>query len=160
GIGVPFDAGVNILGVLAKDHHVDFLRLLDGARHAGEIPDRAQAHVQIELLTQGDIERADAAADGRGQRPFYRHHVIAHDSQRLVGKPDVGAVNPGRLLAGVDLHPVDLPLAVIGLRDGRVDDANHHGRDVEAGAVALDVRNDRIVGYVEAKILVDRDLLP
>jgi predicted phosphoribosyltransferase len=78
---------------------------------------------------------------------------------RLVRQPDVGSVDLGRLLAGVDLHPVDLPLAAVGLRDRRVDDLDHHRRDVESRAVALDVRNDRRVGDGEAVILVDGDLL-
>jgi hypothetical protein len=49
---------------------------------------------------------------------------------------------------------VDLALASVGLRDGRVDDPDHHRRDVDAGAVAFDVRNDGVVGYVEARILL------
>jgi hypothetical protein len=60
--------------------------------------------------------------------------------QRLLGQPDVGAVDLGRLLAGVDLHPVDLALAAVGLGHRGVDHLDHHRRDVEAGAVALDVR--------------------
>jgi hypothetical protein len=53
---------------------------------------------------------------------------------------------------------VDLPLPAVGLRHRRVDDLDHHRRDVEPGAVALDVGDDWVVGDVEAVVLVDGDL--
>jgi hypothetical protein len=79
--------------------------------------------------------------------------------QRLFGQPDVGAVDLGRLLAGEDLHPVDLALAAVALGDRGVHHLQHHRGDVEAGAVALDVRNDGLVGHVEREVGIDRDLL-
>ena len=54
---------------------------------------------------------------------------------------------------------MDLALAAVGLGHRRVDHLDHHRRDVDARAVALDVGNDRIVGNVEAKVRVDGDLL-
>jgi hypothetical protein len=45
------------------------------------------------------------------------------------------------------------------LRDRRIDDLDHHRRDVEAGAVAFDVRDDRLIGNVEREVLVDGDLV-
>ena len=132
---------------------------LTGRGHALEPAHRAQADVEVEFLAQRDVERADAAADRRGQRALDRDDVVLEDRQRLLGQPDVRAVDLGRLLAGVDLHPVDLALAAVGLGDRGVDDLDHHRRDVEAGAVALDVRDDRLVRNVEAKIRVDGDLL-
>ena len=44
------DAGVDVLGVLAENHHVHLLRCLDGRWHALEPAHRAQAHVQIQHL--------------------------------------------------------------------------------------------------------------
>ena len=61
-------------------------------------------------------------------------------------QPFVGPVDARRLLARIDLHPVDPPRAVVRLLDGRVDDVLHHRRDVDADAVALDERDDRVVG--------------
>ena len=65
-----FDAGVNVFGVLAEDHHVHFLRMLHRRGDAGEILHRPQANVEVEHLPQRDVQRADAAADRRGQRAF------------------------------------------------------------------------------------------
>ena len=138
--------GVDVLGVLAEDHHVRLRRVLERARHAAEVAHRAQADVEVELLAQRHVERADAAADRRRHRALDRDRVLPQRDERLVRQPDVGAVEPGRLLAGVDLHPVDRARAAVRLRDGGVDDGLHHGRDVDADAVALDERDDRVVG--------------
>ncbi|ABA48963.1 Hypothetical protein BURPS1710b_1109 [Burkholderia pseudomallei 1710b] len=159
GFGRPFDAGVDVFRVLAEDDHVGLLRLAHGRRHALEVLDRAQADVQVELLTQRDVQRADAAADRGRERPLDRHDVFLQHLQRLFRQPHVRAVDLRRLLAGVDLHPVNLLLAAVRLLDRRVDDLDHHRRDVEARAVALDVRDDRLIGNVEREILVDGDLV-
>jgi hypothetical protein len=136
-----------------------FCGSLTGLGTPAKVLDRAQADVEVELLPQRDVERADAAAYGRGQRTLDRHDIVLDDRQGLVGQPHVRTVDLGRFLAGVDLHPMDLALAAVGFGDRRVDDLDHHRRNIETGAVALDVRNDRVVGNVEARILVDRDLL-
>ena len=145
-LGLPLDAGVDVLGVLAEDHHVGLRRILERARHAGEVPHRAQADVEVELLAQGDVERANAAADGRRHRALDRDGVLAQRLERLGRQPHVGAVEPRRLLARVDLHPVDRARSAVRLLDGGVDDGAHHGRDVDADAVTLDERDDRVVG--------------
>ncbi len=56
GTGLPFDAGVDIFGVLAEDDHVDVGRLLDRARHAFEPAHRALTDVQIQLLAQRHVQ--------------------------------------------------------------------------------------------------------
>ena len=145
-LGLPLDPGVDVLGVLAEDHHVGLRRILERARHAGEVPHRAQADVEVELLAERHVERADAAADRRRHRALDRDGVLAQRLERLGRQPHVGAVEPGRLLARVDLHPVNRACAAVGLLDGCVDDGAHHGRDVDADAVTLDERDDRVVG--------------
>ena len=61
-------AGVDVLGVLPEDHHVDQLGVHHRRRHAAEPAHRAQADVEVEDLAQRHVERADAATDRRGQR--------------------------------------------------------------------------------------------
>ncbi len=159
GAGLPLDAGIDVLGVLAEDHHVDLLGFLDRAGHAGEVAHRAQAHVEIEHLAQRDVERADAARSRGGERTLDRDDVVLHRLHGLVGQPLVAAVDLDRLLAGVDLHPGDAALAAVGLGHGRVDDLLHRRGDVDAGAVALDEGDDRRVRHVQAVVGVDGDLL-
>ena len=87
--GLELDAGVDVLRVLAEDHHVHFLRMLHRRRHAGEPLHGAQADVEIEHLAQRDIERADAAADGRGQRAFDADEEFLERVDGVVGQPVV-----------------------------------------------------------------------
>ena len=50
---------------------------------------RAQADVEIEHLAQRDVERADAAADRRGQRAFDADEIFLERLDRVVRQPVV-----------------------------------------------------------------------
>ena len=154
----PLDAGIDVLGVLAEDHHVDLVRVLHRRRHALEPAHRPQADVEVQLLAQRDVDRTDAAADRRGERPLDRYDELFRRLQCFLRQPDILAVHPARLLAGEHLHPDDPALAAVGLLHSRIDDFQHHRSDVDAGAVALDVGNDRLVRHRERAILVHPDL--
>src|SRR2546427_4858048 len=82
--GRVLDAGVDVLGVLPEDHHVDLLGPLHRARHPLEPADRAEADEQVEHLPQRDVEGADAATDGSGQRALDADQVRAEGFDRLV----------------------------------------------------------------------------
>ena len=64
------DSRVNVFRVFAEDHHVDFLRMLDGRGDAFEVLHRPETHEKIEQLPQRNIERANTAAHWRSQRSF------------------------------------------------------------------------------------------
>ncbi|MNS72178.1 hypothetical protein D3C72_1055790 [compost metagenome] len=156
--GLPLDAGIDVLGVLAEDHHVHIAGFFHRAGHALEPQHRAQAHVQVQLLAQGHVERTDTAAHRGGQRPLDRHHVITHGIEGFLGQPGVLVVHLGGFFAGVHLHPGNLALAAVGLLHGGVDHFDHYRRDIDANPVALDIRNDRVVGNVERMVGIDGDL--
>src|SRR4029079_11764476 len=78
--------------------------------------------------------------------------------ERLVGQPDVLSVDLAGFLACEHLHPDDRLLPAVGLLHRRVDDLDHHRRDVDSGAIPFDERDDRVVWDTEREILVDRDL--
>ena len=107
------DAGVDVLGVLAEDHDVELLRMLHRAGHAAVVLHRPDAGVEIEHLAQRDIQRADAAAYRRGQRPFDGDAQITRGIYGIVGQPVLELAI--RLLAGEDFEPLDAALAAIGL---------------------------------------------
>ena len=93
----PLDAGVDVLGVLAEDHHVDLLGLLHRRGDALEVAHRAHAGVEVEDLAQGDVEAADAAADRRGQRPLDGHAVVLDGVEGVLGQPvAASACRPSR----------------------------------------------------------------
>ena len=133
------EPGVDVLGVLPEDHHVHPLGMEHRRGDAGEPTHRAQAHVEVEDLAQGHVEGADPTADRRGEGSLDADQVVAEGLDGLVGQPVTGLVE--RLLPGQDLLPGDLP-AVLG--GGGVEDQLGRRPDVDAGAVALDERDDRL----------------
>ncbi len=153
--GGPLDAGVDVLRVLAEDHHVDLLGRLHGRRHALEVAHRAQADVEVQHLADGDVERPDAAADGRRQRPLDADEVGLERFQRLVGQPAVEQLLG--LAARVHLGPGDLFLAAEFLADRGVEHAHAGAPDVGACAVAFDERNDRAIGDFQVSVSADGD---
>ena len=60
------DARINIFRVFPEDHHVHFLRMLDGRGDPFEVLHRPQAYEKIEKLTERYVERTNAAAYRRG----------------------------------------------------------------------------------------------
>ena len=84
---------------------------------------------------------------GRRERALDADQVLAERVDGLLGQPVAGLVEG--LLAGEHLFPLDR-LAV--LADGGVEDELRRGPDVDAGAVALDEGDDRLVGDVQHAI--------
>src|SRR3546814_9485839 len=77
---------------------------------------RAQADVQVEQLAQRDVERADAAADRRGQRALDSDQIIACGLHTAAGQPVAKGVVG--LFAGINFQPANFALATVGLGHG------------------------------------------
>ena len=60
-------ARVQVLGVLAEDHHVD-VDIVKAGLQTGQRMDRTHVRVQIELFAQRDVDAGESAANGRGHR--------------------------------------------------------------------------------------------
>ncbi len=148
GAGAPLDAGVHVLRVLAEDDDVESLGVLDGRPHAPEVAHGADARVQVELAAERHVERADPAADGRGERTLDADAVLAQAVERFRRQPLPRAGE--RLLAGQDLHPLYGARAAGGFRDGGVEHASRGAPDVRSDPVTLDERDDGTIGNHEA----------
>ena len=61
--GLHLVAGVDVLGVLPEDDHVDQLGVQHRRGDALEPAHRTKTDVEVEDLSQGHVERADAAAE-------------------------------------------------------------------------------------------------
>src|SRR5207248_7219851 len=68
--GRVLDARVDVFGIFPEDHHVHFLRVLDGRGDAFEILHRSQANEKIKKLSQSNVERTNATANRSRQRTF------------------------------------------------------------------------------------------
>ncbi len=144
-------ARVNILRIFAEDYHVDLLRMLHGRRNTGEPLHGAQADVEIEHLAERDVERADAAADRRGERAFDADEMFLERGDGVVRQPVVELVF-GRF-SGKHFKPRNFPFAAVGLLYYRVEHAYARGPNVRAGAVAANERENGVVRHVELAVL-------
>ena len=144
------DAGIDVLGVFPENHHVHLLRVFDGGRHALEVLHRPQAHVKVQQLAQGDIQRADPAAHGCGQGPFDTDYIFLERFDRVLGQPVIEFVLGG--LAGIDFEPDDLALAAVGFLHCGLEDALAGRPDVRSGAVAANKRQDGMIRNVQFSV--------
>ena len=143
---LPLDAGVNVFGVLAEDDDIHALGMLHRRRHTLVVLHGTDAAVEIEDLAQSDVQRADAAAHGRSQRTLDGDAKFADGFDRVIGQPGI-ELGLG-FLSGEDFVPGHASLALVGLLDGGIEDAQRSFPDVATGAVALDEGNDRVIGNV------------
>ena len=131
----PLDSGVDVFGVLAEDDDIHALGMLHGRRDAVVVLHRTDAGVEIENLAQGDVQGANAAAHGRGQRTFDGDAKFADGADGVVGQP---VLKTGfGLFAGKNFVPCNRALSAVGFFDGGVEYADGCFPDVAAGAVAL-----------------------
>ena len=159
-VGLPLDAHINIFGVLAVHDHIKILRPLVGTGGAFVVAAGAHAAIQIEDLSQGHIQGADAATHRGGEGPLDRHAVLADRREGVLRQVLIGAVELAGLIAGEHLEPLDTPLAAVGLRHRRIEHPLGGGPDVHTGAIAADEGDDRVVGHHrQAALEADRSPL-
>ena len=106
------DPRVEILGRLADDHDVD---VLVPRADAGVALARAHLGVEVEALSQRDVDRAEAAAHRRRDRPLQRDSVLLDRLEDVLGKR-VAAV----LIHDVAARVLDVPVE---LDPGRLEHA-------------------------------------
>jgi hypothetical protein len=146
-IVAPFlelETGVDVLGVLPEDHHVDLLGVLHRRWDSGEPSNGTQAHVEVEDLAEGDVERTETAPDGRRERALDTDEMVSERLDGVLRKPFAGLVE--RLLAGENLLPGDTSTVLVGCC---IEHALGRRPDVDADAVTLDVGDDRLGGHLQ-----------
>ena len=149
--GGVFDSRVNVLGVFAEDDHVHLLRVLHRRGDALKVLDWPQADVEIEHLAQSDVERANAAADWRGEWTFDADQIFLERLDCVIRQPVIEFVL-GRF-ARKHFEPRNLALAPIGLLHRRIEHTDAGGPDVRPGAVTANERENGIVRHLELAIL-------
>ena len=138
-----FDSGVNIFRVFAEDNHVDLFRTLYGRGNTFEILHRPQTNIQVEQLSQRDIQGSNPAADRSRQRAFNADKIFAKRVDRVIRKPGIKLVHG--CLAGKNFKPRDFLLAAVSFLDRGIEDAHARGPDVRPGPVAANERNHGVI---------------
>lgn len=155
GASHELNTGVDILGVLTEDVHLNLLRLLDGGGHTLEVAHGAVAHVEVELLAEGDVEGADATTKRGGEGSLDTNAVVAEGLKGSLGEPLTGLAEG--LLTGEDLLPHDLALTTVSLLDGGIEDADTGVPDIRASTVTSDEGDDGVVGDNNVAVIAHAD---
>ena len=156
-LGRPFDAGVNVFRVFAENNHIDLVGMPDGRGNTVEPFHRPLTDIEVQLLPQRDVQAAASAPDRCRKRSLDGDAVFADCFECFIRKPGVFSIDRIGLFAGIDLHPLDLPLPAVGLFDRRIDHLLHRGRDFGADTVAFDKRDNRMIRHIEMAILQHGD---
>src|SRR5688572_29419401 len=146
-----FDARVNIFRVFAEDNHVDLFRMFHRRGNAREVLDGAKANIEVEHLSEGDVQGTNAATDRSGEGTFDSDEIFLEGLDRVVWQPVVEFVLGG--FAREHFEPGDLAFAAVGLFHRCVENALARRPDIRSGAVTADERNDRVFWNVKFSVL-------
>ena len=127
------ECDVEAFEVLADQHEVDLVVAAREQRACG-----ADVRVELELLAQADVDRAETASDRRGQRPLERKAGAANAFERRGGEWVARGGN--RRHAGLLRFPRER-------RAECFEDALRHGDDLGADAIAGDERRGNFLGH-------------
>ena len=148
------DARINVFRVFPEDHHIHFLRMLNGRGDPFEVLHRSQAYEKIEKLTERHVERTNAAPYRGGQRALDANQKFAECFHSVVGQPFIEFVL--RCLASEDFKPGDFLFAAESFFNCGIEHAHACCPNIRSGAVPADEWNDRLVRHLEGS-LVDRN---
>ena len=143
----PLNSHIDVFRVFSVHNHVQILRTFVRAGRAFVVAAGPDTAVEVENLSQGDIQRADPTTHWGGEGPLDRHTEAANRFQGVFRKVLIGAVEVAGFITGIDLEPLDRLFAVVRLSHSRIEHLLGGRPDVYSGAVAANERNDRIVPH-------------
>jgi hypothetical protein len=103
----------------------------------------SETDVQIEQLTQGDIQGTNPASDRRRKRPLNTDEEFLEGGYGVLGEPIIEAIFSG--LTCKDFKPHDFARAFISFFDSGIEYPFTGGPNVWAGAIAPDERDYGII---------------
>ena len=122
--------------------------MFDGRGDAFEVLNWPEANEKIQQLPQRNVERANAATHGRGQRSFDSDQILAERFHRVVRQPFIELVL--RCLTGENFEPRDFLPAAICLFDCRIEHAHTRRPDIRPCPVSANERNDRLIRHIQS----------
>ena len=147
----PLDTGIDIFCILAEDHHIDLVAVPNRGGYPFEVTNRSNASVQIQDLTQCDIQTAEATADGGRQRSLDSAAIVADNVEGLLRQPVVEHLLG--LLTGKDLEPRNGPLAAIRFVDRGIEHSLGCPPNVGTDPVTFNEWNDRTRWDLQGAVL-------
>ncbi|SQC32322.1 Uncharacterised protein [Kluyvera cryocrescens] len=151
-VSFPFDTGIDVFGVFAEDDHIGQLWVFNRAWGALVVTHWAQTNVQIQLLTQRNVQRTNAAAYWRGQWTFDCNAVVTNEIQRFGWQPNILAINLSGFFPGVNFHPGNFTLAFVGFLNSGINHFKHCRSHVNADTVAFNKWDNRIVWHIQLAV--------
>ena len=135
---LPFDAGINILGILSEYDHIHLLGMLHRRFHALVPTHRPLTDIEVKSLTQSNIERAYSSAHRSHQRTLYTYMIFLESLQSLVRQ--ISSASLESLASRQHLFPNYPALRPIGFFHGSIYYSNHRGRHFRSHPVAFHQR--------------------
>src|SRR5690606_18956041 len=154
-IGLPFNARINVFGVLPKNHHIGQLRMLDRTGHPSKPTDGPNTGIEVQLLTQSNVQRTYPSADGGRQGAFDTDRKLTQRLKGFFRQPDIVTIYFGGLFAAINFHPHNSPLGAITFTDSAINHFAHDRCDINTNTIPFDKRNDRKIWHIQGKIPMD-----
>lgn len=111
--GLVLEAGVLSLGVLTDDAEVD---ILVASLVTGDVLDQGDGGVDVQLLTEGNVEGLVARALNRSVEDTLQTELVALEGSQGLAEELLGVLVTGVNTANIDLLPLNGD--VVGLEDG------------------------------------------
>src|SRR5690625_2651583 len=128
--------------------------LFDGPRGSFIVLNRPYTDIEIQFLSNGDIERPDSSAYRRCLGAVDPYQVFFKSLQGILRQPVIISILLQCLLTGVYLKPLDFLLATIGFFNSIVYYMLHCRGDIRARAISLNKWNNRVVSDIQTAIII------
>jgi hypothetical protein len=138
-------SGIDVLGVLPEDHHVDELRVLDRGGHSLEPAHRPQTDIQIHYLPQRHVEAPDTATHRSGEGTFDANQIGTKGIDRFRRKPLAGIVES--FLSRQHFLPTHFAIAAIGFGYCSIENQLGGSPNIGTNSVPFNEGNDGVFGY-------------
>ncbi len=83
----PFNPGVDILGIFPEDDHIHLFRMAHGAGNSGKITDRPETDIEVQDLSELNVEASNPFSHRRGQRAFQSQSILTNSVQGFLRQP-------------------------------------------------------------------------
>jgi hypothetical protein len=114
------------------------------------MPDRPDACIQVQSLSQGHVKTPKSTAHRSGQRPFYDNASIFNGLENFFGQ--MVAIALVRLFSGRDFPPMNATLPSVGPTYRCVEYRSGSSPDVWADPIPFNESNNRVIRNLQPAV--------